>query len=56
MAEELTQDVNGLIEAGRSYPICSPDEAFTAAVALLRALEEEKGQSCPRAYGSRQTS
>jgi hypothetical protein len=32
-----------LIEPGRSYPVWSPDRAFTAAAALLQALEDEKG-------------
>jgi hypothetical protein len=44
LAQELERDEGGLIEAGRSYPICSPDQAFTAAAALLQALEDEKGQ------------
>ncbi len=45
LAQELEQDEGGLIEAGRSYPVWSPDRAFTAAAALLEALEDEKGQS-----------
>jgi hypothetical protein len=44
LARELEQDVGDLIEPGRSYPVWSPDRAFTAAEALLQALEEEKGQ------------
>lgn len=44
LAQELERDEEGLIEAGRSYPVWSPDRAFTAATALLQALEEEKGQ------------
>lgn len=44
LAQELERDAAGLIEPGRSYPISSPDRAFTAASALLRALEEDKGQ------------
>jgi hypothetical protein len=53
MAEELTQDEIGLVEAGRSYPIWSPDQAFTAAAILLQALEDEKGQSYPGDINSR---
>jgi hypothetical protein len=45
LAQELERDEGSLIEPGRSYPIWSPDRAFTAAAALLEALEEEKGQS-----------
>lgn len=44
LAQELEQDEGGLIEPNRSYPVWSPDRAFTAAAALLRALEDEKGQ------------
>lgn len=45
LAQELEQDESDLIEPGRSYPVWSPDRAFTAAAALLQALEEEKDQS-----------
>lgn len=45
LARELEQDVGELIEPGRSYPVYSPDRAFTAAAALLRVLEDEGGQS-----------
>ena len=45
LAQELEQDEAGLIEPGRSYPVWSPDRAFTAAAALLQALEDEKGQT-----------
>ena len=45
LAQELERDDIGLIESGRSYPVSSPDRAFTAAAALLQALEEDKGQS-----------
>jgi putative acetyltransferase len=31
-----------LTEPGRSYPVSSPDQAFTAAAALLQALEEDE--------------
>ena len=44
LAQELERDEGGLIEADRSYPVWSPDRAFTAAAALLQALEDEKGQ------------
>jgi hypothetical protein len=44
LAQELEQDEAGLIEPGRSYPVRSPDRAFTAAAALLQALEDEKGK------------
>jgi len=45
LAHELERDDGDLIEPGRTYPISSPDRAFTAAAALLQALEEDKGQS-----------
>lgn len=44
LAQELERDDSGLIEPGRSSPLPSPDRAFTAAAALLQALEEDKGQ------------
>jgi hypothetical protein len=44
LAQELERDDGSLIEPGRSYPVWSPDRAFTAAATLLRALEEDKGQ------------
>jgi len=44
LAQELEREAGGLIEPGRSYPLPSPDRAFTAAAALLRALDEDKGQ------------
>ena len=44
LARELEQDEGGLIEAGQSYPVWSPDRAFPAAEALLQALEEDKGR------------
>ena len=43
LAQELERDEAELIEPGRSYPVWSPDRAFTAARALLEALEDEKG-------------
>ena len=44
LAQELEQDEGDLIEAGQSYPVWSPDLAFSAAAALLKALEEDKVQ------------
>jgi hypothetical protein len=45
LAQELERDESGLIEPGKSYPVWSPDRAFSAAAALLQALEEEKSKS-----------
>ena len=42
LAQDLEQIHGDMIESGRSYPIWSPDRAFTAAAALLQALEEDK--------------
>jgi hypothetical protein len=42
LAQELERDDGGVIEPGRPYPLWSPDRAFTAAAALLQALEEDK--------------
>jgi hypothetical protein len=48
LAQELERDDGGLIEPGRSYPVSSPDRAFTAAAALLQALEVAKAShECP---------
>jgi hypothetical protein len=44
LAQQLAQDEGTLIEPGRSYPVWSPDRAFTAAAALLQALDDEKAQ------------
>jgi hypothetical protein len=44
LAQELEGDETSLIEPGKSYPVWSPDRAFTAAAALLEALEDDKGQ------------
>jgi hypothetical protein len=44
LAQELERDESCLIEPGRSYPVWSPDTAFSAAAALLQALEDEKGK------------
>jgi hypothetical protein len=45
LTEELRHDENGLIEPGRSYPVWSPDRAFTAAEVMLQALADERAQS-----------
>jgi hypothetical protein len=45
LAEDLAHDESSLIEAGRSYPIWSPDKAFSAADVMLQALEEDR--ACP---------
>jgi hypothetical protein len=42
LAQELERESEAVIEPGRSYPLPSPDRAFTAAAALLGALEEAK--------------
>ncbi|MCY2963666.1 MAG: hypothetical protein NT069_08465 [Planctomycetota bacterium] len=44
LAQDLEQDESELIESGRSYPIWSPDRAFSAAAVLLNALEEDEVQ------------
>ena len=44
LAQELERDERSLIEPGRSYPVWSPDRAFSAAAALLSALEDEKSR------------
>jgi hypothetical protein len=44
LAQELEREDGGPIESGRSYPVWSPDRAFSAAAALLQALEEDKKQ------------
>ncbi len=48
LAQELEGDDGDLIEQGRSYPVCSPDRAFTAAVALLQALAAPDAHSAGR--------
>ena len=45
LAQDLEQGDGDLIEPGQSYPVWSPDRAFTAAASLLEALAEDKGQS-----------
>ncbi len=44
LAHELERDDASLIETGQSYPVWSPDRAFSAAAALLQAMEEDRGQ------------
>jgi hypothetical protein len=44
LAQELERE-GSPIEPGRSYPVWSPDRAFSAAAALLEALAEDKGRS-----------
>ncbi len=43
LSNELNADVLALIEPGQSYPIWSPHQAFSAAAAILKVLEDEKG-------------
>lgn len=42
VAQELERESGCLIEPDRCYSVPSPDKAFTAAAALLQALEEER--------------
>jgi hypothetical protein len=44
LAQELESDDRSVIEPGQSYPVWSPDRAFSAANALMQALEDEKIQ------------
>jgi hypothetical protein len=44
LAQELEHDESDVIEPGQSYPVWSPDRAFTAAEALLQALAVDRGQ------------
>lgn len=44
LAQELERDDSTMIEPGQSYPIWSPDYAFSAANALMQALEDEKSR------------
>jgi hypothetical protein len=45
LAQDLERDESSLIEPNRSYMVCSPDRAFTAAAALLQNLDDDKGQT-----------
>lgn len=40
LALDLERDESDFIEMGRSYPIWSPDRAFSAAAVLLEVLEK----------------
>jgi hypothetical protein len=45
LAQDLAEGESGLsLQAGQSYPLWSPHEAFDAAATLLRALEADRGQ------------
>ncbi len=44
LAQELEGETGGLMEPSRSYPLPSPDRAFTAAAARLHALAEDSGK------------
>ncbi|RPH83243.1 MAG: hypothetical protein EHM77_02095 [Planctomycetaceae bacterium] len=44
LSQDLEQDESELIEPGRSYPVWSPDRAFSAAAVILKALEEDEVQ------------
>lgn len=44
LAQELERDEDHLIEPNHAYPVWSPDCAFSAAAALLQALEDEKSR------------
>jgi len=45
LAEELERQESDLIEPGKSYPVWSPDSAFSGAATLLQALEDEKAKA-----------
>lgn len=40
LTQELEREEGELIEPGRPYPVWSPDQAFTAADALLEAASQ----------------
>lgn len=42
LTQELERDKDSLIEPGRSYPVWSPDRAYSAADTLLQVLAEDK--------------
>jgi len=42
LARELERDEGDLIDPGRSYPVWSPDRAFSAAATLVKVLEEDR--------------
>jgi hypothetical protein len=41
-AEPDPEELAGLMEAGQSYPVWSPYDAFAAAEVLLRCLEADR--------------
>lgn len=45
LAQDLERDVSNLIEPGQSYPVWSPDQAFSAAEAMLKALEDARAKN-----------
>lgn len=42
LAQDLEQEEVEIITANRTYPMWSPDQAFSAAATMLEVLEEEK--------------
>lgn len=42
LAQQLERDPADMIEPSRSYPLQSPDQAFTAAAALLQSLDQDR--------------
>jgi hypothetical protein len=42
---ELAGGTSAAIEAGKTYPIWSPESAFAAAATMMQALRDEKGRS-----------
>jgi hypothetical protein len=45
VAQDLEQDESGVIEAGRPYPVWSPDCAGSAATTMLEVLRQREGLS-----------
>lgn len=43
--QSLGQDESHLMEAGQSYPVWSPDNAYAAAATMLEVLESQRGES-----------
>jgi hypothetical protein len=43
LAQELAGDEIGLVKAGQSYPVWSPDQAFSAAAVMIQTLESDRG-------------
>jgi len=44
LARDIEHDEADLIEAGQSYPVWSPDRAYSAAATMLDALDEDRLQ------------